>query len=121
MVRPRTERSWRAKELRKKKPVQIQKPGFTLEPHQIIVRPLVTEKGVHRSARFNQYAFEINRAANKNDVRRAVEELFNVKVLHVATQNRKGKVRRTRMKAGRTQDWKKAIVKLGQEDKINFF
>ena len=123
MVRPRTERSWRAKQLRNAKPNpnRVQKHGFTLEPHQVIVRPLVTEKGVHRSARFNQYSFEINRSANKQDVRRAVEELFNVKVVHVATQNRKGKTRRTRTRLGRTQDWKKAIVTLNEEHKINFF
>ncbi len=54
--------------------------GLHLEPHQIILRPLVTEKGMHRSTRHNAYAFEVNRLANKDDVRRAVEELFNVKV-----------------------------------------
>jgi large subunit ribosomal protein L23 len=121
MVRPRTARSWRAKQRRNAKPVVHQTPGFTLDAHQVIVRPLVTEKGVHRSATYNQYSFEVNRAANKDDVRRAVEELFNVKVVHVATQNRKGKIRRTRMRVGRTQDWKKAIVKLNAEHKINFF
>ena len=52
-----------------------------LVPHQIILRPLVTEKGVHRSTRHNAYAFEVNKLANKHDVRRAVEELFNVKVI----------------------------------------
>ena len=51
-----------------------------LAPHQIILRPLVTEKGMHRSTRYNAYAFEVNRMATKDDVRRAVEELFNVKV-----------------------------------------
>ena len=70
--------------------------GLTLEPHQIILRPLVTEKGMHRSTRYNAYAFEIHRQATKIDVRRAVEELFNVKVVAVHTQNRKGKPRRTR-------------------------
>ena len=51
---------------------------------------------MHRSTRHNAYAFEVNRLANKDDVRRAVEELFNVKVLRVHTQNRKGKPRRSR-------------------------
>ena len=54
-----------------------------LVPHQIILRPLVTEKGVHRSTRHNAYAFEVNKLANKRDVHRAVEELFNVKVIRV--------------------------------------
>ena len=92
-----------------------------LEPHQVILRPLVTEKGMHRSTRYNAYAFEISRMATKDDVRRAVEELFNVKVLKVHTQNRKGKPRRTRFSSGRTKDWKKAIVKLHPENRIDFF
>jgi large subunit ribosomal protein L23 len=96
-------------------------PGITLEPHQIIVRPLVTEKGMHRSTRHNAYAFEVNRQATKDDVRRAVEELFNVKVLRVHTQNRKGKPRRSRFSNGYTKDWKKAIVKLHSENRIDFF
>ena len=50
--------------------------GITLEPHQIILRPLVTEKGMHRSTRYNQYAFEVNPLATKIDIRNAVEELF---------------------------------------------
>ena len=92
-----------------------------LAPHQIIVRPLVTEKGMHRSTRYNAYAFEVNRAATKDDVRRAIEELFNVKVLRVHTQNRKGKPRRTRFSSGHTKAWKKAIVKLHPENRIDFF
>jgi large subunit ribosomal protein L23 len=92
-----------------------------LAPHQIILRPLVTEKGMHRSTRYNAYAFEVNRLATKDDVRRAVEELFNVKVLRVHTQNRKGKPRRTRFRTGRTKAWKKAIIKLHPENRIDFF
>lgn len=92
-----------------------------LQPHQVILRPLVTEKGVHRSQRNNAYAFEINRLATKTDVRAAVEQLFNVKVVKVATQNRKGKPRRSRYRIGRTKDWKKAVVTLDAEHKINFF
>jgi large subunit ribosomal protein L23 len=98
-----------------------QTTSLHLEPHQIIVRPLVTEKGMHRSTRYNAYAFEVNRLATKADVRRAVEELFEVKVLKVHIQNRKGKPRRSRFRTGRTQDWKKAIVKLDAESRINYF
>jgi large subunit ribosomal protein L23 len=96
-------------------------PAGSLVPHQIILRPLVTEKGMHRSTRYNAYAFEVHRDATKDDVRRAVEELFNVKVLRVHTQNRKGKPRRTRFSSGHTKDWKKAIVKLHPENRIDFF
>ena len=92
-----------------------------LASHQIIVRPLVTEKGMHRSSRYNAYAFEVNRLATKHDIRTAVESLFNVKVIRVHIQNRKGKPRRARFRAGNTQPWKKAIVKLDPEHKIDFF
>lgn len=95
--------------------------GISLESHQVLVRPLVTEKGMHRSTRHNAYSFEIHPMATKLDVRRAVEELFNVKVLGVNTQNRRGKPRRTRMRAGVTRHWKKAIVKLDPEHRIEFF
>jgi large subunit ribosomal protein L23 len=92
-----------------------------LQPHQVILRPLVTEKGMHKSNRQNAYAFEVNRLATKDDVRRAVEELFNVHVVRVNIQNRKGKPRRTRYRLGYTGDWKKAIVKLDPEHRIDFF
>lgn len=95
--------------------------SLRLEPHQIILRPLVTEKGVHRSTRNNAYAFQVSPLANKHDVRRAVEELFNVKVVSVHTQNRKGKPRRSRFRSGHTAGWKKAIVTLHGEHRIDFF
>lgn len=92
-----------------------------LEPHQVLLRPLVTEKGVHRASRNNQYAFEIHRDATKTDVRRAVEALFDVRVTKVRTQTRKGKIRRYRFRYGRTSDWKKAIVQLHEDHRIDFF
>ena len=97
------------------------KTKMHLDSHQVVLRPLITEKGIHRSSRHNQYAFEINRLANKDDVRRAIEELFNVKVVRVATQNRKGKPRKSRFRSGTTNAWKKAIVTLDSEHRINFF
>ncbi|TWU27130.1 50S ribosomal protein L23 [Novipirellula galeiformis] len=95
--------------------------AIDLEPHQVLLRPLVTEKGVHRASRNNQYAFQIHRDATKLDVKNAVETLFDVKVEKVRTQTRKGKTRRYRFRAGRTADWKKAIVKLGPDHRIDFF
>ncbi|MGC3969574.1 MAG: 50S ribosomal protein L23 [Pirellulales bacterium] len=92
-----------------------------LRADQVILRPLVTEKGVHRSSRHNAYAFEVSKDASKVDIRRAVEELFNVKVVRVHTQNRKGKPRRTRFGEVHTSDWKKAIVKLDAEHRIELF
>lgn len=98
-----------------------QTTSLTLEPHQVILKPLVTEKGVHRSTRNNAYTFEVNKLATKEDIRSAIEKLFDVKVVKVATQNRKGKPRRTRFRQGRTSDWKKAIVTLDEEHRIDFF
>ena len=97
------------------------KSKLELEPHQVILRPLVTEKGMHRSTRCNAYAFEINRQASKTDVRRAVEELFEVKVVKVRTQNRKGKPRKTKMTYCYTNSWKKSIVTLDPEHRIELF
>jgi len=106
-------------------PTKMKEPAVKskvqLESHQVILRPLVTEKGMHRSTRCNAYAFEINRQANKADVRRAVEELFEVKVVKVHTQNRKGKPRKTKMIYGYTNSWKKAIVTLDPEHRIELF
>jgi large subunit ribosomal protein L23 len=92
-----------------------------LAPHQVILRPLVTEKGVHRSTRNNQYAFEVNPLADKDTIRSAVEELFDVVVVKVRTQNRKGKPRRYRFRWGSTKQWKKALVTLDEEHRIDFF
>jgi large subunit ribosomal protein L23 len=92
-----------------------------LKPHQIVLRPLVTEKGVHRSSRQNQYTFEVNPLANKDDIRKAIEALFDVRVVKVRTQNRIGKPRRYRFKFGRTNAWKKALVTLDAEHRIDFF
>jgi large subunit ribosomal protein L23 len=97
------------------------KTRLTLEPHQIIFRPMVTEKGYHKAERYNAYTFEVNPLASKEDIRRAVEELFEVRVVRVNTQNRQGKPRRARFRRGRTKAWKKAVVTLDPEHRINFF
>ena len=98
-----------------------QNPGPQLEPHQVILRPLVTEKGTHQFTRHNAYPFQVNLWANKHQIKAAVEELFNVRVEKVRTQLRVGKKRRYRFRFGRLPNWKKAIVKLHKEDKIEFF
>ncbi|MGC4001631.1 MAG: 50S ribosomal protein L23 [Pirellulales bacterium] len=92
-----------------------------LPAHQVLISPLITEKGTQQTEIHNVYAFEINLQATKFDVRRAVEEMFHVKVERVAIQNRKGKFRRSRFKTGKTADWKKAVVKLAGDDKIELF
>ncbi|MCA9176010.1 MAG: 50S ribosomal protein L23 [Planctomycetales bacterium] len=98
-----------------------QKKGLQLDPHQVLMRPLVTEKGMRAANEANQYSFEVNKLASKEDVKRAVEELFDVKVLKVRTQTRKGKPRRYRFRYGRTKGWKKALVTLDSESRIDFF
>lgn len=95
--------------------------GLDLEPDQVVYRPLVTEKGTHQSERYNAYPFEVNPRATKDDIKRAVEALWEVRVIGVRTQNRKGKPRRHKMRLGYTGDWKKAIVELHPEDRIAFF
>jgi large subunit ribosomal protein L23 len=94
--------------------------GPELEPHQIILRPLVTEKGTHQSTRHNAYTFEVHPLADKLQIRNAVEQLFRVKVAKVRTMNRLGKRRRYRGEMGRLSNWKKAVVTLSENDKIDF-
>ncbi len=97
--------------------------GPKLETYQIILRPLITEKGTHQSTHenHNAYAFQVNLWANKEQIRKAIEEMFDVRVEKVRTQMRKGKLRRFRFRFGRLPNWKKAIVKLHPEDRIEFF
>jgi large subunit ribosomal protein L23 len=96
-------------------------PKLKLEAHQVIVKPAVTEKAMYQATELNQYTFKVNPAATKIDIKKAVEKLFEVKVTGVSTQTRKGKPRRYKFTYGRTKDWKKAIVTLDPEDKIDFF
>src|SRR5438874_2672025 len=95
--------------------------GPKLEPHQVILAPLVTEKGTHQFTRYNAYTFQVNLWATKEQIKHAVEDLFNVRVEKVRTQNRLGKKRRYRFRVGRLPNWKKAIVTLHGEDRIEFF
>lgn len=89
--------------------------------YRIIRKPLITEKGTKQKEQANQYAFEIDRTANKVMVRNAVEKIFKVKVLSVAVMNMKGKRRRVGKNLGKKADWKKAIVRLAPGEKIEFF
>lgn len=104
-----------------RKPPKAVHRGPVLEPYQIVLRPLITEKATHISARHNAYTFEVNPLATKTEIKEAVEVLFNVKVADVRTQNRRGKARRYRLKVGRMRNWKKAIVALNEEYRIDFY
>jgi len=96
--------------------------GPELAPHQIILRPLITEKGTHQSGHHRAYPFEVNPWATKDEIKNAVEDLFGVRVLKVRTQNRQGKKRRFRFRVGQLPNWKKAIVTLHDDSTgIDFF
>ncbi len=91
------------------------------DPRTIVRKVLITEKGtVMREVR-NEYTFEVERDANKIEIKRAVETIFNVKVADVRTMQMRGKVKRQGRYAGRRNDWKKAIVKLQPDQKIELF
>jgi large subunit ribosomal protein L23 len=105
---------------RRRKVSKPGKPGLELRPYQVLLRPLVTEKGTHQSSRYNAYAFRVALTASKTEIKDAVEELFGVRVTGVRTQVRMGKSRRFKMKEGKESDWKKALVTLHEEDRIEF-
>ncbi len=104
-----------------RRPPKYERSGPVLEPYQVVIRPLITEKATHLSERHNAYTFEVNPLATKTEIKGAIETLFNVKVLDVRTQNRRGKLRRYRLKSGRMRNWKKAIVSLQEEYRIDFY
>lgn len=90
-------------------------------PQQIIVRPLVTEKTTDLQADHNQFAFEVAKHANKIEIRKAVESLFDVRVEGVRTMNYRGKTRRVGRIPGRRAGYKKAIVRLAAGQTIDVY
>jgi len=91
------------------------------EAHQIIKKPLITEKSSRQKEEGNQIAFVVDPQATKIEIRQAVEKLFKVKVRRVRTMNMVGKRKRVGKFTGWKSDWKKAIVTLGVGDHIEFF
>lgn len=87
----------------------------------IVIRPIVTEKSMH-GLPLKKYTFEVAKNAGKIEIKKAIEELFKVKVDKVTTMNVRGRYRRQGRTAGYTPSWKKAIVKLTESSKpIEFF
>jgi len=78
-------------------------------PEDIIIKPIITEKS-NEEIQFGKYTFEVSKKATKIDIAKAVEKLFEVKVLKVNTMTVKGKEKRVGRNTGKTPDWKKAIV-----------
>jgi large subunit ribosomal protein L23 len=91
------------------------------DPRSIIRKVLITEKGTVMRETLRQYFFEVARNANKIEIKRAVEAVFHVKVDSVQTMQMQGKVKRQGRTAGRRNDWKKAIVTLKPDQKIELF
>lgn len=91
------------------------------DPRSIIRKVLITEKGTVMRETLRQYFFEVARDANKIEIKRAVEAVFHVKVDSVQTMQLQGKVKRQGRTAGRRNDWKKAIVTLKPDQKIELF
>ena len=93
-----------------------------MTPEQVIRRPIIlTEKANLLREKHNQVVFEVSRAANKVQIKDAVQKLFNVHVMGVNTMVMRGKDRRMGRGYSKTQNWKKAVVTLKDGDTIDFF
>jgi large subunit ribosomal protein L23 len=89
--------------------------------YDVIKKPLVTEKTTVEKDAKNVLAFEVNRAANKIEIKAAVEQLFNTQVAEVNTVNVAGKTKRTAKGIGKRSNWKKAYVTLKEGQNVDFF
>ncbi len=87
----------------------------------VIVRPLITEKSTHQQNTRNTYSFQVHADANKHQIKQAIEKMYEVKVADVRTLTRKGKPRRTKTKIVHGSTWKRAIVKLQEDSRIELF
>ena len=94
---------------------------MAIDNYSVIVRPLITEQGVHFANTRGAYSFEVHKKANKQQRKNAVEKIYNVKVDKVRTANRKGKYRRKGRSSGQTASWKKAVVYLESDHHIDLF
>ncbi len=92
-----------------------------MDTNSVIIKPLITEKSTHQQTTRNAYAFQVHAGANKHEIKNAIERQYNVKVADVRTMNRKGKPRRSRYKMTHTSDWKKAVVVLEENSRIELF
>ncbi len=92
-----------------------------MDDFKVIIRPLVTEQGMHFANVRSAYSFEVNKKANKTQIKNAIEKIYSVKVDKVRTANRKGKPRRKGRAIGTTSSWKKAVVYLDPECHIDLF
>jgi large subunit ribosomal protein L23 len=92
-----------------------------LDIYQVIKHPLITENTINKHKKANTYVFEVHTDANKIQIKKAVEKLFEVKVLSVNTARMHGKLRRHGAAIAHRPDWKKAYVKLAEGNAIELF
>ena len=92
-----------------------------MDNYGVIIRPLITEQGIHFANTRGAYSFEVNKKANKTEIKNAIEKIYNVKVNKVRTANRRGKARRRGRNFGQTSSWKKAVVYLEPDFHIDLF
>ncbi len=92
-----------------------------MDPYQVVIKPLITEKGTLQNEALNQYSFQVHMRSNKAQIKEAVQQIYEVRVLKVRTMKRRGKMRRVRRTAGRTAGMKKAVVTLHPDDHIDLF
>jgi large subunit ribosomal protein L23 len=90
-------------------------------PYQVVLRPLLTEKGTRLKEAGNQYLFQVAKTANKIEIKQAIEQLFKVTVLDVRTLRVRGKTKRLGRFQGRRPDWKKAIATVKEGDVIELY
>jgi large subunit ribosomal protein L23 len=90
-------------------------------PQEILIRPMITERAAILTETQNKVVFEVAVNANKNEIKQAVESLFEVEVTAVRTMNVKGKLKRMGRNEGRRAAWKKAIVTLAEGHTLDFF
>ena len=91
-----------------------------MQPSQVVIRPVVSEKS-YVLASAGKYVFRVHPTAHKTQIRQAIEELFDVRVVEVRTASVKSKPKRRGLTAGRTRSWKKAIVQVRPGDQIPIF
>lgn len=89
--------------------------------YDIVIRPVITEKTSIQKELSNQHTFEVDRRANRVEIKRAIEKIFQVKVAGVQTMQIKGKKKQRGRIIGKRRDWKKAIVTLMPGERIDFF
>jgi large subunit ribosomal protein L23 len=91
------------------------------DARDIIIAPIISENTMEQMQEANTYTFKVAKKVNKVEIRKAIEEIFSVKVINVNTINVRGKKRRLGFHIGKKPDWKKALVKLADGEEIEIY